>query len=452
MSASVTRLEPRRGSFEQALVAFRAARFRACISELHGVDSIAAAALRSRTHLRLGNPQAALAAAPQSGESHRDRGELALLRAVASSRLSDSEAANEAFRDARVYGIASANASLAAEVEFYLALDAFGAGNLDGARTFCQHALEAAAAPALYARSTDGNVPLAHVVARTQVLLGVIDAATGKYRDEVVQTRAALATLDECRIPDVYEEAFAVRNFAILVRDFDLGDDALTIANRADALAWSDEIARVKFTTLEGLGWCSALRGDVVGALRRFRAAAVTASTPPEEILVAVDRALLARELGHRAMAMEELEHALKLFDGYNWEQAAGDTRLILLPLAQIAASIAPVRAREVLDRHCKLRNAMEAAYAARIEDRVRAEDAYSHGIVLRSEGREAASTERLQFAFATWESIGYEWRAARAALELAELGAGDVFRLAVARELRRRPESLFAARARLAA
>jgi len=451
LSASVTRLEPRRGSFEQALVAFRAACFRACISELHGIDSVDAAALRSRSYLRLGNPQAALAAAPQCGAAHRDRGELALLRAVAASRLGDRELANEAFRDARVYGIASTNASLAAEVEFYLALDAFGAGNLDGARALCQRAFEAEDERPLFARS-GGHVPVEHVVARTQVLLGVIDAATGRYRDEVVQIRAALATLDGCQISDVYEQAFAVRNFAILVRDFDLEDDALAIAERTDALAWSGEIARVKFTALEGLGWCSALRGDVVGALRRFRSAAVTASTPPEEILIAVDRTLLARELGHRAMAMEELEHALTLFDGYNWEQAAGDTRLILLPLAQVAASIAPVRAREVLDRYCKLRNAMDAAYAARIEDRVHAEDAYSHGVVLRSEGREAASTDRLQFAFATWESIGYEWRAARAALELAELGAGDVFRLAVARELRRRPESLFATRARLAA
>jgi len=39
-----------------------------------------------------------------------------------------------------------------------------------------------------------------------------------------------------------------------------------------------------------------------------------------------------------------------------------------------------------------------------------------------------------------------------RAALELAELNAGDVFRLAVRRELKRRPDSLFSSRARLVA
>ena len=38
------------------------------------------------------------------------------------------------------------------------------------------------------------------------------------------------------------------------------------------------------------------------------------------------------------------------------------------------------------------------------------------------------------------------------AALELTELDAGDVFRLAVRRELKRRPNSIFSVRARLVA
>jgi len=46
-------------------------------------------------------------------------------------------------------------------------------------------------------------------------------------------------------------------------------------------------------------------------------------------------------------------------------------------------------------------------------------------------------------------EHIAFEWRAARAALELAEMDADNVFRLAVKRELHRRPDSLFAERAR---
>jgi len=105
-----------------------------------------------------------------------------------------------------------------------------------------------------------------------------------------------------------------------------------------------------------------------------------------------------------------------------------------------------------MLDRHIALRNSIDVTFAARIEPRARAEEAYTQGLVLRSEGRITASMERLEVAFETWKTIGYEWRAARAALELTELEAGDVFRLAVRRELFQRPDSIFSMRARLVA
>ena len=82
----------------------------------------------------------------------------------------------------------------------------------------------------------------------------------------------------------------------------------------------------------------------------------------------------------------------------------------------------------------------------------MRAEEAYTAGLLLRAEGNLDASTDSLANAFETWKSIGYEWRASRAALELAELDAGDVFRFAVRRELNTRPDSIFAERARLVA
>ena len=94
----------------------------------------------------------------------------------------------------------------------------------------------------------------------------------------------------------------------------------------------------------------------------------------------------------------------------------------------------------------------MKQSSIARMEPGTRAEEAYSHGLVLRAEGRIAASAERLQAAFETWRAIGFEWRAARAALELTELDAGDVFRLALRKELQQRPNSIFSVRARLVA
>ena len=151
-------------------------------------------------------------------------------------------------------------------------------------------------------------------------------------------------------------------------------------------------------------------------------------------------------------MVIEEIEYAVKIANGFDWEKAAGDSRDALLFLAQVAAAIAPVDAREIVDKYTAIRNSMDITFAARIEPRARAEEAYTHGLVLRAEGRITGSMERLEVAFETWKSIGYEWRAARAALELAELDAGEMFRLAVRQELFRRPDSIFSGRARLIA
>jgi len=411
--------------------------------------------LRARAFLRLGNAEAALAELPdarglQSSES-RDRGEVHLLRAVAQSRLGNGEQARDTFRDALVYSISSADPALEAEVEFYKGLTALGEECLDEARDACQRGLDVAGETRILMRN-EGNIPLGHVVSRIQELLGVIDTAEGRYSDWLSHARLALETYDSCAIPDVYIEAFALRNLTILARDFDITDDARVLSTRVPALAWTEDLCRVEFTTVEALGWCSALRGDSVGALRLFRRAETAASTAPERIIVGVDRVLLAREFGHRALVVEEIEHALNLAHGYDWENAAGDSRDALLFLAQAAAAIAPVGARAMIDRYSAIRKSMDITFTARLEPRARAEEAYTQGLVLRAEGRLTASAERLQAAFETWESIGYEWRAARAALELAELDAGDVFRLAVRRELIQRPDSVFSGRARLVA
>lgn len=452
MPASITRLVARLGSFDEAVVAFRAARFRNCLSQLHGNETNAARFVFARAALRLGEPEAARTAVEGDvGSENRDRAEAALLRAVAELRLGNTEFARSGLTDAFAYSVSAADLALEVEVRYYEGLIALGDGDLRGAREACELGINVASSPHPSNRIS-GIAPLGHAVSRTQELLGIVCAADGRYQEFIEHARSALATFDRSGTPDVFAEAFALRNLAVLARDFDIERDASMLASRVPALAWTKDVSRVEFTTVEALGWCSGLRGDSVGALRLFRRAASAATTDPERIIIGVDRALLAREAGHRAMVTEEVEYALDLARGCDWERAAGDSRDALLVLAQVAAPLARIRAREMLDRYTSIRNAMDASYIARIEPRARAEEAYTHGLVLRAEGRPTASIERLRVAFEIWETIGFDWRAARAALELAELDGGDVFRLAVRRELVRRPDSFFSGRARLVA
>ena len=452
MFSSVSHLAPRSGSFNTAVAEYRAARFQSCLSELHGLKTIQALLLRARVLLRLGDPGVAYSwLKGKTTENLRDHAEIALLTAVAQSRLGNEDSATDFMRDAIVYSTSSTDIALEAEVSFYRGLIAFGEDDLIGARAACESSLDSANGDQRFSYA-GGIVPLAHVVARTQELLALVDAGEGNYRQSILRTRGVLETLDRCSIRDNYQEAFALRNSSILARDFDMIGDARILVGRTENFPWTSDICRIEFTTTEQLGWCSALRGDSVEALRLFRKADEVASTPPERILIAVNRAVFAREFGHKPMVHEEINYALSLANAFDWESAAGDSRLVLLALAQAAAPIAAARARETLDRYLGIRSRMESTYAARTDLRARTEEAFTHGLILRAEGRVSASVERLQVAFDTWARIGLEWRSARAALELAELNAGDVFRLAVRRELIQRPTSVFAERARLVA
>ncbi len=205
--AAVSRLTPRLGSFSEALGAYRAARLQTCLSKLHGIESVSATTLRARTSLRLGDPDAALHALANLASDQiadcRDRGELALLRSVAHYRLRDTEASREAILDAHVYSISAADSALEAEVSFYGALTALGDEDLDGARDACQRGLDIASEPWTFT-ATKGYIPLDHIVSRTEELLGVIDAAQGRYRASLAHARSALAMHDRCAISDTY--------------------------------------------------------------------------------------------------------------------------------------------------------------------------------------------------------------------------------------------------------
>ncbi len=452
VARSVTWLHPQVGSFSAGLAAFRAARLGVCLKELHGIAGFEASALRARALLRLGDVSSALEETGSEFDgSYRDRSEIAMLRGVALSRLGKAEESDHALFDARVYAISAGDRTREAEAEYSLAFVAFGDGDLDGARSACRRGLNCSDT----STSEGGRlvVPLEHVAARLQELLGILDAADGRYREALVHARATLHTLGACEFRDVWQEAFAIANLAALVRDLDdLQPDARLVSEFVTRLQWTDELAPTQFRALESLAWWAMLRGEHVEALRLFRRVSGVTTTVPQQIVLGVGRAIHASGLGQSAIAAEEIEHGLTLSETFDWENAAGDSRVFLLELARAAAAISPARARRVLQRYSAIRAAMPTACVSRLEARIHAEEAYAYGIVLRAEGRLHASTERLQKAFHTWGSIGCAWRAACVAVELAELNAGDVFRLAIRRELRVRPDSFFAQRARLVA
>ena len=404
--------------------------------------------------LRLGTPEQAVDALKHidtGGLSDAGRSDYALLSAVAAGRLGQADKASKHLTEARVFAISSNDISLESEGNYYRALAAFGANDLTEAAAICDQTL-ATIGVKNSAPTGSGMIPLDHVTSRVLELRGMIYGIEGSYDAHATFSRAALAKLDASIVPDVFQEAFALRNLTILARDFDVVSDAAAMQDRVPNLSWTEDLAAVGFATYEALAWCLALRGDCIGALRNLRAAEKHITSGAEGVILSVDRAVFAREHGHIPMVVDELEHAADLARGVNWNDAAGDTRDALLSLAQAAAPMSSRMAREMLDRYTNISKAMNPNYASRIEPRTRAQENFTHGLVLRSEGRDHASMERLTDAFQIWHAIGYEWRASRAAVELAEMNAGEKYKLVVRREISQRPTSIFAARARLVA
>jgi hypothetical protein len=87
--------------------------------------------------------------------------------------------------------------------------------------------------------------------------------------------------------------------------------------------------------------------------------------------------------------------------------------------------------------------------HAGHFDDRARLDETTADATICRAEGNLTRATLLFQQAFELWKELGYNWRAALAAIELAELGAGDEYAEFALAEAARHPNSWFAQRAR---
>jgi hypothetical protein len=79
---------------------------------------------------------------------------------------------------------------------------------------------------------------------------------------------------------------------------------------------------------------------------------------------------------------------------------------------------------------------------------RWQADEAFTEAVILRAEGQADRARVFFAKAFEIWDAVGYPWRAARAALEIAELSNDPRFSEYARHEAVRRPRSWLAHRA----
>jgi hypothetical protein len=425
VQSRVIRLVPRPAPFEDALRLYIAARYHQCLTALHGNDSLPAIVLTARTLLRLAKfGDERLDHAIELLESNRDRvdrdggdalrGEFAMIRGAAYHRAEQTDEAERAFFDARVYLWSTRDAELQAELEYYEALFAWSARNLDAAARHARAAL---------------NPASQSVHARALELLGAIAASAGNYLAQADYLDRALTHLERFESRDVWVEGHILYNLSILARELHLDSIAERIGGRVESLPWTDETAVPRFEALRHVGWCNALAGNHVKAFRLLRESADVAPSTPWRIVAFLERSLLAREMGEALFAEDEMQGAERLAAGFDWNNSSGDERLALLHLAEITAERAPDIAQRHIERYRSIKHKMSALHAFRADRRLRALECYAEAAVARALGHADRAALLFSEAFDIWSSIGYAWRAIVTSLSLYELTGEARFR-----------------------
>lgn len=442
------RLKPRVQPFEQAVEAYRYGRLGQCIDLLHGNTTNAGRCLSSRALLRLGQAEAALAELEVIGNElpHRSLAEAHMQRGAALTRLSRFEESERAYDTARVFTLASACASTQAELDFHSSARHFMIGDLEKAEEFAFRVLALETYP--FESQEQYFVPLGHSRARAFETLGALEARRERYSEQSAFICRALGELDSSPVPDTWHELFLLSTLAALVRDLALDAEANLLRERL-AREWPAEAVGFRFTVLRSLGMWSALRGDHVGALRDLRMASEYAPTSVLRLAATLDRALLARELHQTIMAREELDYAERLSNQIDWPNILGEARHVLLSLAEVLADRSATKGRRALDRYRGIKTKLSPNLLGTADRRWQADEAFSEAVVLRAEGQDDRAIVFFAKAFEIWDAVGYPWRAARAALEIAEVSNDSRFAEYARREAERRPNSWLAHRVR---
>jgi hypothetical protein len=442
----VVAFEPVPAPFESALADYRAARFNDCLRGLRGHQTLPERVLRARALLRLTRHEEAYEALklipPASEVPHRLRATALIVRSAVSTILGRFVRAEEDLSAARIHVYSDRCAALEAEFEYYSAMLRWVQGDFAGGETAARRILdiENAGEPA------EGSVPpLAATRSRAVMILGYEVAREGRFRAYVDLLLHALAELDCGDERDPYLEAVLLRDLAFGARELDLSTVAAVVRERAEVLPWVQELDEQHAHVLRSLGWCAALAGDHLGALRNLRLSAEIAPAPTWRLLALVERSYLARELDQAILAEEELRLAQDLSLTIEWERTSGEESFGLLHLALLTAERDPAAARAWLDRYESLHQNTSPLLLGRPDPRARALELYARGNLAEAEGLAARAISLYTDAFELWDRLGCSWRAALAASKLARTTGAAPFVEYEERAARERPDSWLA-------
>lgn len=406
-------------SFDRARRDFRGARFMAAAEQLVELldaypNAADAALLLARVRLRLGDPSGALEVLTRHARSMKGpgRGEAAVLKAVAFGRLGDMGSARAQFRAAEQ--MLRADEQMRAELAYHQAAAGWMERRLDRASKLLDRMPE------------PGGEDLAlHV----SILRGAIASANENLPAQGAILLDALRRIPSGEGVEVYLYAMLVTQIAALAVELpsaELRDAALA---HIDRVPWTADIGDLHFHAARATAWRHALDGDEFNAFRRLKQALGAARSDAWRVAALADRAYLASALGEPRWAAQELRDAHELASRIDWAAIAGEEKLALPVLAELFASKDPAVAIGYVSTFSSVGKAYPRILSSRRDVRVEALEAYSLGKVQLALGEPKEAQRLLTSAWSIYDRLGIRWRAARAALALAQIGDAEKWR-----------------------
>lgn len=240
-----------------------------------------------------------------------------------------------------------------------------------------------------------------------------------RARDQARVLMELLRSLESRDANHMEHRIRATQTLAALAREIFIPEALPLIERHLDLVEWPADFAIARFQTTKALGWAKALQGDYFNAFRFLKQSASVAPDPVWRAMAYCDRAYLARVRHQDLWFRQELSDAQEAADLAAWEGREDESIIALLLLAELLAPLNAAQASEYLARFHGIADIRNPRSLMRRDSRFEALVNYSTGVVDLELGDRKLSISRLQAAMKTYEQVGFEWRAARTALQL---------------------------------
>lgn len=270
--------------------------------------------------------------------------------------------------------------------------------------------------------------------AQSDFLRSWVYAKRGRFVEQAVLLCQAIDALRECSTPDVGTLARAVHALSVIVREVHVPRAEREIAALVRDVQWTADVAYEHFHALRNLGWHHALRANYIAGIRNLDLAKRLANGEYEALISHLDHAQIARVAGEKFTLAAQLSQAAELLDRIAGEPH-GDECLTFVVAAEVFAESDPRRSTNAIERFGFARRGIRKSFALADDARTEGMFRYALAVIAERDGRRKHASRHAQAAFDSFDSLGFAWRAARAALVLYRC-SGDPTHLNSAREL----------------